>query len=167
MPNTETRKRKAPAKKAATERFPIKNRWTGVVHARKSSPRSKDAVRARVVHTDAQKRRLDLFVTEPVYRKLGWEVGSRVSAEFATASGRFLVRIAPSHFGLKLSLPNLTSGTVRIPISSAPIANGLCAGVREVSFELQGSALVASLPMDWARCHGVDPDAAVAEREAA
>lgn len=134
-----------------TETFEIRNRFTNAVQTRKPSPRSSRAVRARIVHTSAQKRRLDIFVTEPVHKDANWKVGGTVSAQFAVDSDGFYIRMEPAHSGLKASPQNSSSRTVRVAVSGAPIKNGLCAKVCDVQFEIMGSSIVARLPLDWAR----------------
>lgn len=132
------------------EKYEVRNRWTGVSHTRKSTSRSKASVSARVVHTSAQKRRLDLFVTEPVYREMGWRNGGKVRPEFMIDGQSLKVRIFPSHDGLKACNQSPRSKTVRVPISGAPIDKGLCAKVRSVPFIIDGNTLIAHLPLEWA-----------------
>jgi hypothetical protein len=137
-------------KTVATEKFDVLNRWTGAVHKRQGSPRSVRAVRARVVHTAAQKRRLDIFVTEVVARALGWAEGGIVRAEFSSDERHFFVRLTPAHQGVRATRPSKKSGTLRIAISGAPLTTGLCAKVREVSFRFDDGQLIADLPLEWA-----------------
>ncbi len=134
----------------ATEQFEVRNRWTNAVQTRKPTPRSARTVRARISHTSAQKRRLDIFVTEPVCRDAEWTANGTVRAQFSRDNTGFYVRVFPSHSGVKASPTSRKSKTLRIAISGAPIVNGLCAKVREVPFVIEGSIITVSLPLDWA-----------------
>lgn len=139
------------AEAAHTEQFPIRNRWTDAVQSRRSTPRAtRPVVRARVGHTSCQKRRLEISITPPVLRLLGWTTGGSVHPSFSKIDGALLVRLAPAHKGLRLICPSKHSATVRVAISGAPILPGLCAPIRAIFFTIDGQSLIASLPADWA-----------------
>jgi hypothetical protein len=131
------------------EQFPVLNRWTKPVLTRKGSPRAKPEVRAKVAHTDAQKRRLEVFVTEPVMDALGWSSGGAVKAEFRSGHDGLELRLSPAHRGLRATHNSPKSKTVRVCIAGAPIRSGLCAPVQVVAFEIAGAALIVSLPASW------------------
>lgn len=125
-------------------------RWGVVSHDRPGSPRSVLAVRARIAHTSAQKRRLDVFVTEPVAALLGWCAGGAVQPQFARTKTSFHVRLTPAHSGIRATPPSPKSKTLRVAVSGAPLARGLCAKVREVPYHIDAGVLVADLPLEWA-----------------
>jgi hypothetical protein len=89
-------------------------------------------------------------VTQPVREVLGWKQDGIVSPSFFRGCDCLLVKLVPAHSGLRATAQSHKSGTVRIAVSGAPLSQGLCAKVRPVSYTVEGSTLIAELPMDWA-----------------
>ncbi len=147
--------------KPHTEDVPVKNRWSPPQQTRRSSPRAQEEVRARIAHTTAQKRRLELFVTEPVMRTLGWELGRTVEVFFRAPNAGlpFQLMVRAAHRGLSISQPSRKSRTGRVVVSGGPISKGICAPVRALSYAIQNGALVVDLPTAWCAAHGIDPEA--------
>lgn len=123
--------------------------WMQPKTRRMSSPRAKPAVRARVVHTDGPRRKLDVFVTEPVQAQLGWKLGQMVEVHFSATSGAMILRMRPAHRGLTLRKDAKTTRTARVTISGAPLAPTMCAKVREVPYSFSDGVLFAHLPAEW------------------
>jgi hypothetical protein len=116
---------------------------------RRGGPRAVEAVRARIAHTATNKRRLDVFVTEPVQAKLGWKAGGIVSSTLTSTPFPATVLLRPAHHGLRLGTGGKKSKTARVSITSPVIANGVCAPVRDVPFRVAGQSLAVSIPADW------------------
>lgn len=130
----------------------ILNRFTDAVpiktfQIRKGSPRAVHDVRAKVVHTARQGRRIELFLTGPVLQKMGWRHGGRVSVFVGTAS----LILRPSHFGLLLSRFNSRTETVRLCIHGDFIRQSACAPVRSLDYETDPdeSVIAVKLPREW------------------
>jgi hypothetical protein len=128
----------------------VTEKWHGVVKTRRPTARAGHAVRARVVHTATQKRRLDIFVTKPIYEAAGWSPGGAIATTFAIKADALLVKLTPAHCGVRAAKHSKKSTTIRVAISGSPIRQGLCASVQEVSFSLDGSSIIARLPVNWA-----------------
>lgn len=143
----------------ATEAFTIAKRpgldvdgetqWVPPRQTRRPSARAKSEVRAKVAHTSSQKRRIEIFVTEPVCVALGWVSGGVVAAAFRSSPDSTQVRLQPSHIGVRAVAVGRTSKTVRVVIAGAPLRPAICAGTRSVSYRMDGTALIADLPKEW------------------
>lgn len=119
------------------------------VLTRHGSARSVRQVRAAVLHTETRSRRLEVFITKPVLDELGWISGGIVAPHFARTPNALVLRLAPAHSGLRATPASRRSPTVRVVVSGAPLARGLCAKVRVVDFNINGQTLFANLPRDW------------------
>lgn len=124
--------------------------WTVPTLYRRGTPRARREVRAKVAHTDHQKRRVEVFVTEPILRELRWRAGGHVSAAFKSEPSALMLRLTPAHKGLRATAQNAGSRTVRICVAGAPIGTGLCAPVRSVPFAIAEGRLTVWLPVEWA-----------------
>lgn len=116
---------------------------------RRGTPRAQAAVRARISHTATNKRRLDVYVTDPVLRLLGWELGGRLHAAFSTSPFPATVILTPSHNGVRITVQSKKSRTGRVVVTSDIIRRGTCAPVRDVSFRVIDGALAINLPPAW------------------
>lgn len=121
-----------------------------VEHSRRATSRASSDVRARIVHTSHQKRRLDLFIPQVVYASLGWEIGGFLSISYALAPERLVVRIGPAHKGVRMTRVATKSACGRICISGSFINQAGCALRRAVPFMVEHGALVVTLPIAWA-----------------
>lgn len=136
----------------------IKSRWdegrgidlSKTNFPRKGSPRSKSDVRAKVVHTATNKRRIEIMVTQPVYSALGWKEGSFVSAMLQKVNGLPTVVLSPAHQGIRLTPRGGTTKTIRLSLPGGLLKKGMCAPVRSVPFENGPFDLLqVTLPAEW------------------
>ena len=117
--------------------------------SRRGSPRAKAEVRAKIAHTAHQGRRIELFVTEPVVETLRWGIGSRVDADIGVGADAHLLRLTPSHEGVKLLATSNRSGTLRVCIYGDFLRPSICAPIRSLPYHREGSALFIELPEEW------------------
>lgn len=129
----------------------IRSPFAPVTITRKGTPRStKPDVRAKLVHTASNGRRIEVFVTAPVLAKLGWKAGGLVRPTISYADAALWLRFTPAHVGLTIAPHGGKTTTCRISISGDFIARSACAAVRSVPFETADSALLVAIPLPWA-----------------
>lgn len=149
---TETQQAETPS----DETFEIKHRWDGTIfnpirHARKGTPRARtDEVRAKLVHTSHQSRRIEIFITADLVKRLGWIAGGTVAPSWAVIDANLLMTFTPAHHGLRVQPSNKKTTTCRIAVSGEFIAKSQCARVRPVEFMMDGGTLLVTLPREWA-----------------
>lgn len=117
--------------------------------SRRSTPRARLEVRAKVAHTVTQGRRIELFVTGPVMEHCGWQLGNRVSIEIGNGSDAGHLRISPSHRGLLLSSAHLRTKTARLCLYGDFLKARICAPVRPLKWDTNGAILRVEIPRDW------------------
>lgn len=119
--------------------------------SRKGTARAtKPACRARIAHTSNGGRRLDLFLTAPLYRMAGFKVGGSIAVGFAVRGDVLAARLRSAHTGSRLHVSSASTSTARLCITTTAIAPSICAPVREVPVAVEDGALLIALPGAWA-----------------
>ena len=121
--------------------------WRAPRMVRPGSPRAVAAVRAKIAQVRGRKSRLEVFITEPVLRGLGWPLGGSVEAHFA-ASNPPLCRLRPAHKGLTLSAATRRTRTARVTIGGHPFS-AASAKVRCLPYSIEDGALYVTIPSEW------------------
>ena len=136
--------------------FEIKHRWNGlafkpVSFTRKASPRAdQNKVRAKLVRTANQSRRIEVFITADLVKRLGWKVGGSVAPAWCVGEANLLMTLTPAHKGPAVSPVSKKTTTCRVAIHGDFIAKSQCARIREVEFTLDKNSLFIALPIEWA-----------------
>lgn len=133
----------------------IRHPFAPVTITRKGTSRStKSDVRAKLVHTASNGRRIEVFVTAAVLAHLDWKAGGLVRAAFSFTDKNLRLRFTPSHSGLTIAPHSGKTTTCRISVSGDFIARSACAVKRSVPFEAMDGALLVNLPLSWTASDG-------------
>lgn len=128
----------------------IINRFTGhfqnIPKSRKSTSRSPNVIRAKVVHTSHNKRRLEVFIPKNIWMPLGWKMGGKILVQ---CSENGCIRLSPAHDGVLANPTKDSTTTLRIVISGDIIRKSICSPSRNIEFQVDSQSLFIQLPDEW------------------
>jgi len=121
------------------------------VQSRRGSPRAiLRSVKAKLVHTAAQGRRIEFFVSRDVMHALRWTRGGTVAASWsADAFDTLILALRPAHTGARIGEAGPRTTASRIVVSGSFIGRSMCAAIAPREYRVAGDTLLVDLPATW------------------
>ncbi len=125
----------------------IKNeKFYPITVKRNGSSRSPSVVKAKIVHTSHNKRRMEVFIPKTIWEPLNWKQKCFVEARISTSG---VLRLTQSFIGSRANFATSHTSTFKICISGDFIKKAICSPVRPVEHQVTGESIFVQIPAEW------------------